>query len=117
MSALLTELAAQAERQAIFRAEREASHAETTTQAVRDEDREWEGTVGDGPWLSHGEETFGWSASAPLARVSPASIGPRWSFPWTSYSPESTTNSLSSCRCQARAPAPHSGHLSRPQKV
>lgn len=30
MSALLTELAAQAERQAIFRAEREASHAETT---------------------------------------------------------------------------------------
>lgn len=38
----------QAERQAIFRAEREASHAETTTQAVRDEDREWEGTVGDG---------------------------------------------------------------------
>lgn len=48
MSALLTELAAQAERQAIFRAEREASHAETTTQAVRDEDREWEGTVGDG---------------------------------------------------------------------
>ncbi|ODB54972.1 antitoxin [Escherichia coli] len=48
MSELLTELAAQAERQAIFRAEREASHAETTTQAVRDEDREWEGTVGDG---------------------------------------------------------------------
>lgn len=48
MSALLTVLAAQAERQAIFRAEREASHAETTTQAVRDEDREWEGTVGDG---------------------------------------------------------------------
>lgn len=48
MSALLTELAAQAERQAIFRAEREASHAETTTQAGRDEDREWEGTVGDG---------------------------------------------------------------------
>ncbi len=45
---------AQAERQAIFRAEREASHAETTTQTVRDEDR-GSGRHGRRPWLSHGE--------------------------------------------------------------
>ena len=48
ISALLTELASQAERQAIFRAERDATHAEATARAVREEDRDWEDTIGDG---------------------------------------------------------------------
>ena len=47
ISALLTELAFQAERQTIFRAERKAIHAEATAYAVREEDRDWEDTVGD----------------------------------------------------------------------
>jgi len=48
ISALLTELASRAERQAIFRAERDATHADAASHAVREEDREWEDTVGDG---------------------------------------------------------------------
>jgi post-segregation antitoxin (ccd killing protein) len=48
ISALLTELASEAERQAIFRAERDATHAEVTDSTARAEDREWEDTVGDG---------------------------------------------------------------------
>ena len=48
ISALLTELASQAERQAIFRAERDATHADAAAHAVREEDRDWEDTVGDG---------------------------------------------------------------------
>ncbi|MEY8015760.1 antitoxin [Mycobacterium servetii] len=46
ISALPTELASQAERQAIFRAERETTRAEATADAVREEARDWEGTVG-----------------------------------------------------------------------
>ena len=48
IAALLTELAARAEHEAIFRAERDATHAEATAHAVREEDRDWEDTVGDG---------------------------------------------------------------------
>lgn len=48
ISALLAELAARVEREAIFRAEREATRAEATTQAVRDEYRDWDTTVSDG---------------------------------------------------------------------
>jgi post-segregation antitoxin (ccd killing protein) len=47
-AALLTELAAHAERQAIFRAEREATRAEAALHAVGDENRDWDTTVGDG---------------------------------------------------------------------
>jgi hypothetical protein len=48
IAALLTELAARAEREAIFRAERDATRVEATTQAVRDENLDWDNTVGDG---------------------------------------------------------------------
>jgi post-segregation antitoxin (ccd killing protein) len=48
ISALLTELASRAERQAIFRAERDATNADATAEAVCEEDRDWEDTVGDG---------------------------------------------------------------------
>jgi post-segregation antitoxin (ccd killing protein) len=48
MSALLTELASDAERQAIFRAERDATTADAAVRAVGEEDRDWEDTVGDG---------------------------------------------------------------------
>ncbi len=60
MSALLTGSSAQAERQAIFRANARPRALKTTTQAVRGEDREW-GHGRRRPRLSHGE-TFGWSA-------------------------------------------------------
>jgi hypothetical protein len=45
---LLTELATRAEHEAIFRAERDATRAEVAPQAVRDENRDWETTTGDG---------------------------------------------------------------------
>jgi hypothetical protein len=45
---LLTELAARAEHEAIFRAERDATRAEAALQAVRDDNRDWEVTVSDG---------------------------------------------------------------------
>lgn len=48
IAALLTELAVNAEHEAIFRAERDATRAEATLQAVRDENRDWDTTVGDG---------------------------------------------------------------------
>lgn len=48
IAALLTELAARAEREAIFRAERDATRAEAALQAVRNENRDWETAVGDG---------------------------------------------------------------------
>lgn len=48
IAALLTELATRAEREAIFRAERDATRAEAALQAVRDENRDWDTTVGDG---------------------------------------------------------------------
>jgi post-segregation antitoxin (ccd killing protein) len=48
IAALLTDLAARAEREAIFRAERDTTRAEAALQAVRDENRDWDTTVGDG---------------------------------------------------------------------
>lgn len=48
LAALLTELAARSEHEAIFRAERDATRAEAALQAVRDENRDWDATVGDG---------------------------------------------------------------------
>jgi hypothetical protein len=48
VAALLTELATRAEREAIFRAERDATRAEAALQAVRDENRDWDTTLGDG---------------------------------------------------------------------
>jgi post-segregation antitoxin (ccd killing protein) len=48
IAALLTELAARAEREAIFRAERDATRAEAATQAVRQENIDWDTTVSDG---------------------------------------------------------------------
>ena len=46
IAALLTELAARSEHEAIFRAERVATIAEANT--VLDEDRDWDHTVDDG---------------------------------------------------------------------
>jgi post-segregation antitoxin (ccd killing protein) len=48
ISALLTDLAAQADRQAIFQAERDAERAESAAAAGRDEARDWDGAAGDG---------------------------------------------------------------------
>jgi len=48
IAALLTELATRAECEAIFRAERDAARAEAALQAVRDENGDWDTTVGDG---------------------------------------------------------------------
>ncbi len=48
IATLLTELASRAEHEAIFRAERDATRAEGAQQAVRDEHRDWDTTVGDG---------------------------------------------------------------------
>lgn len=48
IATLLTELASRAEHEAIFRAERDATRAEAALQAVRDENRDWDTTVGDG---------------------------------------------------------------------
>jgi hypothetical protein len=47
LAALLTELATRAEQEAIFAAEREAARADAT-QAVRDEDRDWDEAIADG---------------------------------------------------------------------
>jgi hypothetical protein len=48
IAALLTELAARAEHEAIFRAERDATLAEASAEAVRDEDHDWGQAVDDG---------------------------------------------------------------------
>ena len=48
IAALLTELASRAEHDAIFRAERDATRAEATADAVRNEDRDWDRAVDDG---------------------------------------------------------------------
>jgi hypothetical protein len=48
IAAFLTELASRAERETIFRAERDATRAEAAVDAVRDEDRDWDDTVVDG---------------------------------------------------------------------
>jgi hypothetical protein len=48
IAAFLTELASRAERDAIFRAERDVTRAEATIAAVRGEDRDWDDVVADG---------------------------------------------------------------------
>ncbi len=48
IAVLLADLAARVEREAIFRAERDATREEVTTQAARDENRDWDNTVSDG---------------------------------------------------------------------
>jgi post-segregation antitoxin (ccd killing protein) len=48
IAALLTDLANQADRETIFAAERGATRAEATDRTARDEDREWDVTIGDG---------------------------------------------------------------------
>ncbi|ORW00281.1 hypothetical protein [Mycobacterium kyorinense] len=48
LAALLTELATHAEHEAIFRAERDATRADVTVVGVRNEDRDWDETAGDG---------------------------------------------------------------------
>ena len=48
VSALVTDLAAQAERHAIFKAERDAEQAEAGDATVRDEARDWGDTTDDG---------------------------------------------------------------------
>ena len=48
VSALLTDLAAQAERHAIFKAERDAELAEAGDIAARDEAQDWGDATGDG---------------------------------------------------------------------
>lgn len=48
LSAMLVELAHDVEREAIFRAEREASRADATTLEVSAEEREWEEALDDG---------------------------------------------------------------------
>lgn len=48
LSAMLAELALQAEREAVFRSEREASRADAGEPAVRAEERQWEAALGDG---------------------------------------------------------------------
>lgn len=48
IAAFLTELASRGERETIFRAERDATRAEAAVDTARDEDRDWDDTVGDG---------------------------------------------------------------------
>lgn len=48
LSTMLAELARSAEREAIFRTERDASRADTGDQAVSAEERDWERALGDG---------------------------------------------------------------------
>jgi hypothetical protein len=48
LSAMLTDLARQAQRESIFRAEREATRRDAAATDVQDEDRDWEATLADG---------------------------------------------------------------------
>ncbi|HEY9305918.1 MAG TPA: antitoxin [Mycobacterium sp.] len=48
LAALLAELASRAEHEAYFSAERDATRADVELAAARDEDRDWDGAVGDG---------------------------------------------------------------------
>jgi predicted kinase len=48
LSAMLADLAQDVAREAIFRAERDATRADAGAAAVQAEDREWETTVDDG---------------------------------------------------------------------
>lgn len=48
LSSMLAELALEAEREAIFRSERDATRADASNPAARAEQREWDAVVGDG---------------------------------------------------------------------
>lgn len=48
IAALLSELALRAQREISFRAERDATRAESTAAEVREEDRDWDDSVADG---------------------------------------------------------------------
>lgn len=48
LSAMLAELALRAEREAVFRSEREAARADADEDKMNAEEREWEATLGDG---------------------------------------------------------------------
>jgi hypothetical protein len=48
LSAMLSDLARDVTRKAAFLAERDATRADFDSAAVKAEDREWEGTLGDG---------------------------------------------------------------------
>jgi len=48
LSAMLSDLARDVARKAVFRAEREATRADADSERVKSEDREWEATLGDG---------------------------------------------------------------------
>lgn len=48
LSTMLSDLARDVARKAVFRAEREATWADADREAVKSEDREWEATLGDG---------------------------------------------------------------------
>ena len=48
LSSLLADLAREAERQALFRAEREAARVDAGEPAVRAEERDWESALDDG---------------------------------------------------------------------
>lgn len=48
LAAMLDELARAAEREAVFRAEREAARSDGASPDVRTEEREWETALGDG---------------------------------------------------------------------
>ena len=48
IAALLTDLSTRAEREALLRAERDATRADAAVHAVRDEDRDWDDSIGDG---------------------------------------------------------------------
>lgn len=48
LSTMLSDLARGAAREAIFRAERQATRADARSGAAEAEDREWEATLGDG---------------------------------------------------------------------
>lgn len=48
IAALLEELSEQAERQAAFEAEREATRADAEISEIHDEDLDWDATAGDG---------------------------------------------------------------------
>jgi hypothetical protein len=48
LSAMLSDLARDVAREAIFRAERDATREDADVAAVKAEDREWEATLGDG---------------------------------------------------------------------
>jgi antitoxin MazE7 len=48
LSAMLADLAHDFAREAIFRAERDATRTDAGVTAVKAEDREWEATLGDG---------------------------------------------------------------------